>query len=301
MVEAQYGDETVYWFDEHFFGDFEIPEARARAQWYQIQEWPYVRVDGASYLLGIYSCEEAAQLLGELIDARLAETGGVSPVSITGSFRADGTLLEWRVTFRLIDPASLIDLRGTFVAIEDGVEGWGGELFPRVTRAIQYEPVVLANPGDSAQFVVTLPQDPTWNAEHMRTVVFLQQTSESKQIIQGTVLPNEIFSAVPRAVADRAARTRIGRVAPNPFTASTELVFHLSETAARGPLSLEILDPLGRRVRDLRVGSMPRAGGCVAVAWDGMSDSGVPVPGGSYFFQLTTPDGVCRARVIRIR
>jgi hypothetical protein len=250
--------------------------------------------------MGIYSPLQTAELLGELIDARIQETGGLSPIEITGDFRADGMMLEWDVTFRLLDPATLIDLRGTFVAMEDDVPDMN-DLYPRVTRVIHYEPVALASPGDSAHFVVTVPQNPEWDWTKMRSVVFLQQTIGSKPIIQGAVLSNVLAADVAEPAADLAMQSRILGVAPNPFSAATEVSFQIAEASSRGPVLLEILDPLGRRVRELPVPAPARSTGRTVVAWDGASDAGEQVPVGSYFVRLTTPDGVSGGRAIRVR
>ena len=299
QLEEAYGSDVVFWFDEHFTSELAIPEATARAQWYGMTDWPYVRVDGSRVLVGIYSCDETAQLVGDLVDARLAETGGVSPVSITGSFQADGADLTWHTTFRQLDPAGLSDLQATFVAIEDEVENPYSDPFPRVTRVIRYEPVTLTGQGATAHFDITLPQDPAWQTDMLSAVVFLQQTSGDLQIIQGAVFLNSPASGVDRAPLGLAMGSWIECAAPSPFKAMTRVVFHLTEAAAQRPVALHVIDPLGRRVRELPVGAL--SPGRRSVVWDGRSNAGDPVPAGIYFLRLQTREGVAGGRVVHIR
>jgi FlgD Ig-like domain len=301
LVEAEYGDDTVFWFDEHFTYQLQIPETVERAEWYEVTGWPYVRIDGCRTHVGIVTPEEVAYYIGIQIDHRIDETGGMSPVAITGSFRADDSNLEWDIEFELVDPIVLTDLRGTFVAIEDDVVDGGTEMFPRVTRAIQYEEVSIDYGGGTAHFVVTIPRDPSWQWENMRAVVFLQQLTEDYPIIQGLVLPNDDVVAAVDPTDELTQLSRIETIAPNPFTVSTRVSFRLSENAVAGPVLLEILDPLGRRVREIPITASHRNSGQGMVMWDGKSDAGVPAPVGSYYFRLRTEDGENRGKVILIR
>lgn len=291
-VESEYGSDLVFWIDEHFNPPYGIAEALERLSWYGAGGYPYVRVDGTSYLLGAYSCEEAAADLRSLIDTRLEETGGVSPVEIVGTFRADNVSLEFEVTFRLLDPAVLTDLRGTFVAIED-LEG-GGEEYPRVSRAIRYETVTLVNPGDEADVHVSVPCDPEWDPAVMTGVVFLQQTSEPKPVIQALVLP-EASAIEPIGGQPVALRSRIENVYPNPCTGSTEIGFTLSETASSGIARLEIFNLEGRRVLNLDV--RDAGAGKHVWSWNGRSDQGDRLLGGIYFIRLRTMEGEDRRKL----
>ena len=301
MVEDAYGSDVVFWFDEHLYEwEFGIPETAERAEWYGVDSWPYVRIDGCMFYLGINTCEETAQIIGEMVDVRLAATSGLSPVSITGNFFADGSTVRHHATFELVDPPGLQNVRATFVVIEDEVENDYGEPFPRVTRSIHYEPVTLTSQGDVAYFEITLPQDPEWQTEMLSAVVFLQQTDGDCQIIQGAVLPLSSASNGDKPVLTTQA-TRIEYASPSPFRTMTEVVCHLTDTAAQGPVLLQVVDPLGRRVRELSLGTGVLSAGRRSVVWDGRSNGGEPVPEGTYFLRLITREGVAGGKAVLIR
>jgi FlgD Ig-like domain/FG-GAP repeat len=82
--------------------------------------------------------------------------------------------------------------------------------------------------------------------------------------------------------------------APNPFAGTTRLAFR---TAHDGEATLRIVDPSGRRVRQLAAG--PRRAGEHTVVWDGRADDGRPVAAGRYIAELTTPQGG-RARTLTL-
>lgn len=71
---------------------------------------------------------------------------------------------------------------------------------------------------------------------------------------------------------------------PNPFNPETAIRF---QTARAGQVELDILNPLGQRVR--RVADRWHEAGAHRVQWDGRDDAGAPVAGGIYFYRLVTP------------
>ncbi|MBI5169436.1 MAG: hypothetical protein HZA61_08115, partial [Candidatus Eisenbacteria bacterium] len=73
---------------------------------------------------------------------------------------------------------------------------------------------------------------------------------------------------------------------PNPSRGAVTFAFTLP---AGGEVRVEICDVSGRRVRTLRHGALEA--GRHAFAFDGRSDSGDPLPPGSYFARVRTPDG----------
>lgn len=294
IVEGEYGSDVVYWIDEHFNPPYGIAEALERLfGWYGVAGYPYVAVDGSRGLLGASSCEGAAADLRVLINERLAETGGISPVEIVGTFQADDVSLEFNATFRLLDPATLTDLRGTFVAIEDIHDG--GEDYPRVNRAIRYETVSLVNPGDEVDVYISIPCDPQWDPHEMAGVVFLQQTSDPKPVIQAAVLPDA--SAIePDNGQSFAFVSMIDSMFPNPCAGSTEIRYTVSEAASSGIIRLEVFDTGGRRVRSLLAGDADP--GQHVWSWDGLSDHGERLLGGVYFVRLQTREGEDRRKLI---
>ena len=83
---------------------------------------------------------------------------------------------------------------------------------------------------------------------------------------------------------------------PNPFNPRTQIVFTLAQT---GPMSLEIFDLAGRRVRTLLDES--RAAGTHVTTWDGKSDDGVAMPSGSYFYRLSSDGSKLSRRMSLVR
>jgi hypothetical protein len=73
--------------------------------------------------------------------------------------------------------------------------------------------------------------------------------------------------------------------APNPFRPRTSLRFELG---AATQVRIEVMDVLGRRVwlREAALGA-----GRHAIDWKAIGADGVPLPSGTYFWRLVTPDG----------
>lgn len=85
--------------------------------------------------------------------------------------------------------------------------------------------------------------------------------------------------------------------APNPFNPRTTLAFTLPEA---GPVTLEIFDARGRRVRTL-VDAEVRGPGRHEVVWDGTDASGRSVASGSYVYRLTTEGFAASRSLVLVR
>lgn len=84
---------------------------------------------------------------------------------------------------------------------------------------------------------------------------------------------------------------------PNPFRTSVELRFTL---AVPGEVSLSLVDPAGRVVREL-LGTRGERAGAHAIEWDGRDDGGREVARGIYFARLNVDGRVTSTQVIAIR
>jgi hypothetical protein len=83
---------------------------------------------------------------------------------------------------------------------------------------------------------------------------------------------------------------------PNPFRASTTLVFELDRP---GPLSLAVFDVQGRRLATLAGGSRPA--GRYEFDWDGRNDKGRRLPAGTYYLHLRTSEQSGTRKLVRLR
>jgi len=77
---------------------------------------------------------------------------------------------------------------------------------------------------------------------------------------------------------------------PNPFNSSTQLTVAISKSASA---EIAIYNILGNRVRNLSLGYLPP--GIHSLTYDGKNDAGVPLPSGTYFYQLVV-DGCSKTR-----
>jgi hypothetical protein len=167
-----------------------------------------------------------------------------------------------------------------------------------VSRAILYETMSLVDPGDEAYFHVSVPLDPEWDPSHMKGVVFLQQTSDPKPVIQAAVLPDA--SAIePGDGVPVASLSQIQSVYPNPCAGATEIRFSVTEAASSGTIRLGVFDVEGRRVKSLLAGDVKQ--GQHVWSYDGLSDYGEKLRGGIYFVRLQTLEGQDQRKLMLMR
>lgn len=88
---------------------------------------------------------------------------------------------------------------------------------------------------------------------------------------------------------------RLGAPIPNPAAGTVRMSLELPAPA---PVSAEVFDMAGRRVRHL--GSGIYAAGRHALTWDGRDEAGREVAPGLYLVRASTPAGEARARVVRL-
>ncbi len=88
---------------------------------------------------------------------------------------------------------------------------------------------------------------------------------------------------------------------PNPFGPLTTIRFRLPESADSGtvPYRLEVFDVTGRLVDVVEEGAA--AAGPQTISWDGLDRTGSPLPAGTYWYRLTTPEGRVSRRMTLLR
>ncbi len=88
----------------------------------------------------------------------------------------------------------------------------------------------------------------------------------------------------------------LSTASPNPIAAGTTIAFG---TTTGGHVSLQVFDLSGRIVRTLQQGDLPA--GSHSVIWDGTDARGTQVPGGVYFYRLSTPEGTATRSCVVVR
>jgi aminopeptidase N len=147
------------------------------------------------------------------------------------------------------------------------------------------------NSGTDSTFVVwDSLQTQTFTMAFSRrpTVVYFDPENDLlKEATQYSSVDNE--NAIP-------GNFYLARNYPNPFNPSTMIQYDI---AGAGPISLQIFDMLGRRVKTLVDGAAQA--GHYSVVWDGSDDSGSQVSSGIYLYQIQTPAGVSTRKMNLIR
>lgn len=82
---------------------------------------------------------------------------------------------------------------------------------------------------------------------------------------------------------------------PNPFRATTRVRFDMPRL---GPVSVEVYDVAGQRVRDLLATTLPP--GEHTLSWDGRTDAGRPAGEGLYFIRVRAPGRTATLRLARV-
>jgi hypothetical protein len=94
------------------------------------------------------------------------------------------------------------------------------------------------------------------------------------------------FTGVEDELEDQVvSRFSLGQNYPNPFNPSTEIEFDIPRS---GPVSLEIFNILGQKVRQLLADRLER--GHHTITWDGRNDQGELLANGVYFYRITVGD-----------
>jgi hypothetical protein len=160
----------------------------ARVDFYGVIGLPRVWFDGLSNVGGVTSCSQAASLYRAAIQQRLAQTGGLSPVAIDGSWARDDETVTLTATFRKLDPVALPDARAFLLLQEDDIP-YDGIVYNRVTRAAYEQDVTLAAVGDSVRVTADLAIDDAWDLGRLHAIAFLQRVGATREVYQAARLP----------------------------------------------------------------------------------------------------------------
>ncbi len=300
MAQADYGDQLII-CQHHWSDTLDNDWTNARRGFYGIVGTPHVQFDGVYGVTGAPGgCEGAAEDYIAVIEQRLSETGGISPVRIAGAMNVGEAMVSLWATFTLSEPGAVTSPRAFILILEDGVIAFD-EAYDNVTRAAYEEDVFFGTPLEFVTVATDLPLDPSWNPDNLHAVAFLQEWEGDDEIYQtARLMGGASVGAQPIA----ALTSRIRNVAPNPVglgRSGTGATIHLrlSDEAANVPVSLTLMDVTGRVVRQLAAGSM--AAGPSSITWDGRDERGRTMGTGAYFLKLDTRDGTHSSRLVVLR
>ena len=173
-----------------------IPATTARETWYGVPGYPTVKIDGIITEIGGETMPAGCALMEGYyrndINSRFAQTAGLSPIEITGTFDfSGGNTIVMSAKFKLVDAVALSSLRATLLVYEDNVSwccGYGGNaLWQHNTRSIYDQNITLTNQGDEVTVATNLALNPAWNSDELHVVAYLQKTT-TKEIYQGAML-----------------------------------------------------------------------------------------------------------------
>jgi flagellar hook assembly protein FlgD len=105
---------------------------------------------------------------------------------------------------------------------------------------------------------------------------------------------------MPTSVAESSPGTpntfELAQNYPNPFNPETKIAYKLAKTTK---VSLDIYNALGQKVRTLVQTSQPA--GSYDVTWNGLTDLGVSVPTGVYFYRLQVGAQTMMKKMVLLR
>ncbi len=286
--------------ENHTVDIWEIPWTLERRLWYGVPGSPTVRFDGLYASVGAPSCSSATVAYRALITQRLAETDGLSPVQIAGSYGCDEEAVEVHARFELVDSLQLESPRAFVLVLEDDLL-YGETLYDYITRAAYEQDVALDQAGDTVNVTTRFVIDPDWDADHLRCIAFLQKMTGDREVYQTAQL---LAGAQGVAESYDALAARICSIAPNPIRMSpggavATIALAPASAATRIALRLDLIDAAGRLVRTLHRGFLD--GDPRELRWDGRDGRGAPVSAGVYYVRLATPTGVQTVRAVVIR
>ncbi len=186
MMLTEFGEQLLV-AEWHTSGGLNIPTVGQRTSFYGVSGVPHVRIDGKYSVIGASSCTGAAANYRNMINTRLSETGGLSPVDITAVHSVSATGVWVSATFTLVDPVTLVSPSAYLMVLEDDVLHLG-TVYDHIVRAEYHEPVILTNPGDHVTVETTFPIQ-GWNVDNIQCVVFLQKMTGDKEMYNARKAP----------------------------------------------------------------------------------------------------------------
>lgn len=243
---------------------------------------------------GATTCLAVTSQYRNRIDQRMADTGGLSPVSITGEFARLGTELLVTTRFTKVDEVPLEELQATLLVYEDDVYfccGPGGNsIWNGVVRVLYDQPVTLTATGVPVVVATGFELDPSWDEPNLHIVAYLQHP-DTKEIYQAARITQQTTG-----VEEASTRSRVLAIAPNPTHGPLSVLFDLSAEEARTGVVLELLDVTGRRVEQRIISGLKP--GSNVVNWDNSPTT--PRQTGAYFVRIGTQQRTQVGRFVQV-
>jgi hypothetical protein len=172
---AYYPDEfiAISWYTS---GVYAIPEGQARYPWYGFTGTPSVMFDGYDFEIGGLTSGSMFPYYDPIVSSHQ----GNAPLAITAAYGLIGVNGSLNVHIEVTDAVATTSNYVHFVIVEDGVHGQ--ENLARDMLAD--EAFTLTAPGQTVDIIRNFTLDPTWNADDIAFVVFVQSHSGNKQVLQ---------------------------------------------------------------------------------------------------------------------
>jgi len=190
LLESTYGARFLHLENHIGYPDpFRTSETRERAERYDVWGVPHVRIDGVLRHLGADACSTTAEVYGESVEARLASSGGTSPVKITGGLAINGNQAVVTAYFELLDPGLFRAHQATLFLYEDDITwccGHGDEdHWDGVVRMVRSTPASLTTVGQvvMVEEVVDLAG---MNPANLHPAAVFEQIDGAMEIIQAS-------------------------------------------------------------------------------------------------------------------
>lgn len=189
---------------------FRTTESQNRSARYGVSGIPHVVVDGKINEIGADVCPNQAGTYRNDINQRLSETGGVSPIKITGNMSVNGNLVTVSATFEQVDPGTFNAHQATLFLYEDDLTwccGFGGvDHWNTVVRMVRTSPVSLTGVGQ--QVTVNQVWDLTTaigvpcNPANLHPAAVFEEVAGQKSVLQASDLqPVDYAWDIPVEVA----------------------------------------------------------------------------------------------------
>jgi len=164
-------------------------ETTARGNRYGVSGIPHVMIDGTMPFIGADLCPVMIEEYSGAVDSRLASSGGVSPVKITGDVQINGNVATITAYFELMDPGSFTAHQGTLYLYEDDITwccGYGGEdHWDGVVRMVRSTPVTLTEVGQIVMVQQTV-NVANFNQANLHPAAVFERVAGNKEIIQAS-------------------------------------------------------------------------------------------------------------------